>query len=936
MGISRLFTEIGAKSTMPADLQASMTALENIGLKATGSGKAMIAAFNDTLNPTTKLTDQISLLEAAGKAEADILAVMKDKIVAAGDAATANGQPMSDLTKKYYDMAKATNPDEAGSAGFSIKSFGETLTNFAKDPIGSAKQGIVSLLEGMGPTAVGIAGIATAAVAAGASLFKFGSDAADQYEKMQNLSAMTGIAVGDLQALTRIAKEAGLEGLDLGRTLSKINEQLGDPKANDFTKALDYLGISTKDTAGKTKDAVTALDEIRNVLLQVKDPTDRAQLAQQALGGRLRELIPLLLNSNKSLKDWIQEMDDAGIKTNALTNNYLAIMDEQLDKTGRTWEAVGNKAKLGVSAIWVGISNLITSGAWSSFTSGQFAVGFLDGSQKAKDKTDQLTGSVDANTFAMLANLRKYDEMVEKWKEEQEQKKKEEWDKLNTAWTDSITPLSSISTEFTKLKTVGADVNTFVKLHRDEIVEAGTKQVEFTGKLSDTDAELLEMAMSLQKAKTDTDSLNASAKQAKIDQDALKATWDGISLFIDDKLTKSMSSLESSMDKIKPEDPLEDFFPDEEELGSIKTRIEDAALSVSTSLSSVGTAFSGSMGKAVDDISTALANALIEWKNPAGSIINAIKDMGKNMLTALIDAFLTPFKNALTSIAGGIGNWLGGLVTGNGTGLSGLWKSIGGGAAGIAGLFTGGTAAAGTAAAASGISLDAALAGGAGSGFWGTLGAFATNPITLGVAGGAALGYLGYRMAKGQSTWGAGAKEVARDMGGVDVGSDVYKDFLTSMGTDPKEMWNYRKDTMFAPQFLTYVYGAAAEQGKTSAFLSSLQNITTAMGTGNFRGQFEDFIKTGNATGINQAYMDLFGRDVGFTRAVGGDLSQFLLPGTNVSGTPPQNNITININAPTYGIEGLDNVIAESVNRVMGRGGLSPDQPYGRRSPGIE
>ena len=298
------------------------------------------------------------------------------------------------------------------------------------------------------------------------------------------------------------------------------------------------------------------------------------------------------------------------------------------------------------------------------------------------------------------------------------------------------------------------------------------------------------------------------------------------------------------------------------------------------------------------------------------------------MLDILLSSILAPLKSALAGIMTNLGSAFAGLLGGQGAGGFGnIFKGIGGAgiSAGMAALFGGGTAAAGTGAAAAGVSLDAALAGGTASGgFFGSLGAFMTNPWTIGVAGAAALGYLGYRLAKGQTTWGAGAKEAARDMGGIDIGSDVVKDYISSVGLDPEKAWGVRKDMLFSPQFLAYAYSAAVNQGKAGDFLQSLENISVDPkmgGSANFRAQFEDFIKTGNATAINQSYMDVFGKSEAL-KALMPDYSSLLISGTNVSGIPGGVNITVNITGTVMG-ENVGQIVEDAIQESIAKGGLS-------------
>jgi hypothetical protein len=342
MPVSRLFTEVGQNiDRMNASLREAINAAQDADVKVTKAGQSFISAFQDALNPTQKVTEQLQLLQAAGQADSDIVTVLGDRIRAAGDQAEKSGQPMSDLFQSFRSMAQ-----ESDKSGLSIESLGKLIGDFATNPLEAAKGGIASLVESVGPLGVGLTAIGGAAVAAGGAFVSMVADLVEINKHFENLSAMTGQSVEQLEALTGIEKEAGLEGLDLGRTLGKLQQSLGDDSANSFTKAVQELGISITDSSGKTKDAVDVLDELRDALLEIEDPTERAQAAQQALGGRMRELIPLLLTSSESLRDQIKLQIDAGNTTDELSQKKLKALHEAYESGARVIEGWWHQAKL--------------------------------------------------------------------------------------------------------------------------------------------------------------------------------------------------------------------------------------------------------------------------------------------------------------------------------------------------------------------------------------------------------------------------------------------------------------------------------------------------------------------------------------------------------------------------------------------------------------
>jgi len=226
-----------------------------------------------------------------------------------------------------------------------FKAFGSVLTNFLTHPLDTAQAGMGTLLERMGPTAVAIGGIATAAVAAGAGLFTFAANAAKSAEALRNMSTITGLTTQQLQALQEIQKEAGLEGLHLARSLGIINQEMAGGKmpmtGTDLVGVLNALRIANKESAADLRGGVLPLlDDLQKHLLGISDPAQRAELANKAFGKRLQEMIPLILNSTVSLTDQISAMEKAGVVWDDAAQNKLKRLDERIDILRRGWSAV--------------------------------------------------------------------------------------------------------------------------------------------------------------------------------------------------------------------------------------------------------------------------------------------------------------------------------------------------------------------------------------------------------------------------------------------------------------------------------------------------------------------------------------------------------------------------------------------------------------------
>jgi hypothetical protein len=336
--IGRVYVEIaGDPSPLRKAFDDAIATAKSGGVKITGAVKSVTASFQNSLNPTLQLSEHLKLLEKEGAKAADIWRVYGDSIKSTSNIATKHQQAIDPLVQKHLAFGKSLEASKMNMQGL-----GQVLTNFAQNPLQATQDGISALMTNLGPTAVGFIGLAGGVAAAGAAMWNMASAAAATYEHLENLSTQTGVSVGDLQALTQIAKEAGLESLDLGRTIGMLNVQLAEGKG-DFVDALEKFNIQLVNlTTGKPKDAIQLLDALRAELLKLPEGAERSQAAQAALGGRLRELIPLLLNGKMTLRELIQEQERWGVVTSKTLNESLQKFDQLEDKSSRVWVFLKN------------------------------------------------------------------------------------------------------------------------------------------------------------------------------------------------------------------------------------------------------------------------------------------------------------------------------------------------------------------------------------------------------------------------------------------------------------------------------------------------------------------------------------------------------------------------------------------------------------------
>lgn len=319
----------------------------------------------------------------------------------------------------------------------------------------------------------------------------------------------------------------------------------------------------------------------------------------------------------------------------------------------------------------------------------------------------------------------------------------------------------------------------------------------------------------------------------------------------------------------------------------------------------------------VSDFAKGVTDIIFEGKSLTETLTGIFKEAGKSILRTFMEQLFAPMKNQLADMAGSLGNILsgGGAKTGgrpgfglpipgmgqgfgvlapgaeawqgsgagagieNAGGLSSMaggfmgikgWSSEAGGGGfmqkggGIGGKGVGGVGGALLQAGGMMAFMDGLKRGGL-LGSLEMIGGGAATGMALGGPIGAAIGAAvgaitaGIKAILGKSTAQAGAMEAARDFGNVKIGQTEFKDFYQGLGLTDKTAAGIRKDLQASPKFLVEILGPLAKaQGLTEQFKTSLEKVSTAWGTFDFRKEYELGEVTGDWTALDKAFQDAF------------------------------------------------------------------------------
>lgn len=254
--IGRLFFEIsGDSSKLNASLREAIATAKDAGVQITRAGQSFISKFDEALNPTKRLTEQIQLLEAAGKKQSDIMKVMGGQIESATKAAREMGQPIDDLIKKYTSLESRMK-----QAGESMMTFGRNMSLYVTGPIVAIGAAAIKAGEDYDKA---VAKIRTGTGATGNSLKMLTADMTavwgtvpDSAEKIgqaiAEISTRLGLTGKPLQEMAvQMLNLARTAGTDIGPLIAAATRTFGDWSiaTSQQSKALDYL-FRTSQTTG--------------------------------------------------------------------------------------------------------------------------------------------------------------------------------------------------------------------------------------------------------------------------------------------------------------------------------------------------------------------------------------------------------------------------------------------------------------------------------------------------------------------------------------------------------------------------------------------------------------------------------------------------------------------------------------------------------------
>lgn len=230
---------------------------------------------------------------------------------------------------------------EADSSGFSagIGRAKRELTGF----VGSVRSGLGKVSSAFG----GLGGAITAA-GFGAAI----KSSLDELDRIDELSSTFGIATADLQKLSLIAKQSGVDLEALGRSTAKLYKTIASNPDVFGSIGISAEKLSTLDLPGK-------LGMIGDALNRIESDEMRVAKAMEIFGKSGADLLPLLANGMEGIAKAAAEIEAMGGIFSDEDIKKAVEANDALDKAGKSLKTITTELAITFAPIIEAVANAV-------------------------------------------------------------------------------------------------------------------------------------------------------------------------------------------------------------------------------------------------------------------------------------------------------------------------------------------------------------------------------------------------------------------------------------------------------------------------------------------------------------------------------------------------------------------------------------------------
>lgn len=202
-----------------------------------------------------------------------------------------------------------------------FKLFGSIFVNTdeAEESIGKTDKKASTLSEtlGKGIKTAGkwAAGIATAAVSAGAALGEAVNQTAEYADEIDKASYRSGIGAENLQRLKYAAEQSGATLENIEKSAKKLNERMSEVSEGNATSAamFEKLGVALYDANGVMRSSDDVYNDVLGKLADMGDTAEATAIGTDLFGKAFTDLKPLLAAGSDGIQDLKDNADALGI-----------------------------------------------------------------------------------------------------------------------------------------------------------------------------------------------------------------------------------------------------------------------------------------------------------------------------------------------------------------------------------------------------------------------------------------------------------------------------------------------------------------------------------------------------------------------------------------------------------------------------------------------
>ena len=191
----------------------------------------------------------------------------------------------------------------------------------------------------------GFTAISAGVTAAGVGMFALVNKTAEAMDEIDKMSERTGITRERLQELKYAAGQCGVELSSIENGVKMLTKNMGkaDDESKRMTEAFKDMGIKIKDNKGNLKASNALFEESIMKLADMKDQTQRNILGQKIFGGSWQDMIPLINQGSKGIKELTDRSRQLGLIVSEDAVKANVVFGDTLSDVKQSIGALGTK-----------------------------------------------------------------------------------------------------------------------------------------------------------------------------------------------------------------------------------------------------------------------------------------------------------------------------------------------------------------------------------------------------------------------------------------------------------------------------------------------------------------------------------------------------------------------------------------------------------------